>query len=827
MQKRKKQLFLCVGIFVLFLASFPFSGIAGDGGYQGVVRDLSAGNPVALGTVKAALAQNFTKEDLLRSFRSAQSLRIFRNAYFAVAGVRFRSKDLRDVFSKQSWYRGVRSAASGLLSARDLEKVQLLSKVERGLRKGRLKPLPSKMPMPRAVAKGPIWEGGRFRLERLANFSQFGSFTSAQRAALEKHGFFLSPTKAAHAFEIYEKNDYLRVPSYVTTDMAIDITHTFFDNALRNVEESALLPRLRAWSAALLATAQKQLATTKDDDVRKAATEHVIYWGVVVKLAGGKLPSLGALQSSVDATVAKLVKAKGGKEQVAGAPHKLDISSFQVRGHYTRSPSLGQYFRAMSWLGKVAWPFGRAANKVVSLEAALLLQALEQTKVGGSTAFAEFQAMERVINAFVGASDAASPSRAMKYYLLAYGAGADVDGLAVSVKFERFATLMKQLAPPEIQVKSGQGQMPITPQMRVMGQRAFADSLHLQKVALLPGQRLAFSGLDVASAMGSLRALQLLKHHDASVKGWAGFDAGFAKGRRLFAQKMKKQKETDAYHGTLFALQSLFQTPKMPMFPSIQRPSWSLRMIQTALAGWAELRHDTILYGAPVGAECGLEDQPPPPAGAVEPYPALYARLDAMVDRLGQQLKASGIDISKKANPNDYSSSAVGEKIKYLRRLLQLFEKLAKKQQAGQAFTRDEDEQIATIGGAIESAILSFSDKGVLMDRDKQMPVVADIGVVNGQAFHVAVGKPDALYMIAKVKGQWQLMRGATMSYYEFFRPASNRLTDEAWRKILKEGKAPTRPFWLNEILVGAKTSLPKPGKTRDSCQYSGGSINL
>ena len=38
---------------------------------------------------------------------------------------------------------------------------------------------------------------------------------------------------------------------------------------------------------------------------------------------------------------------------------------------------------------------------------------------------------------------------------------------------------------------------------------------------------------------------------------------------------------------------------------------------------------------------------------------------------------------------------------------------------------------------------------------------------------------------------------GPAFSYYEFTKPLSQRLTDEAWIEILEAGKAPQRPDWI------------------------------
>src|SRR5205814_9245997 len=40
---------------------------------------------------------------------------------------------------------------------------------------------------------------------------------------------------------------------------------------------------------------------------------------------------------------------------------KIDWSQFKPRGHYTKSPALGRYFRTMMWLGRVDVGFHLAA----------------------------------------------------------------------------------------------------------------------------------------------------------------------------------------------------------------------------------------------------------------------------------------------------------------------------------------------------------------------------------------------------------------------------------------------------------------------------------
>ncbi|MEW6103524.1 MAG: DUF3160 domain-containing protein [bacterium] len=62
------------------------------------------------------------------------------------------------------------------------------------------------------------------------------------------------------------------------------------------------------------------------------------------------------------------------------------------------------------------------------------------------------------------------------------------------------------------------------------------------------------------------------------------------------------------------------------------------------------------------------------------------------------------------------------------------------------------------------------------------------------------------------IDGYLKLTRGAVFSYYEFIHPASDRLTDEKWQKMLKQGKAPPLPDWIKEYLLNRPAhNVPRP----------------
>jgi hypothetical protein len=66
----------------------------------------------------------------------------------------------------------------------------------------------------------------------------------------------------------------------------------------------------------------------------------------------------------------------------------------------------------------------------------------------------------------------------------------------------------------------------------------------------------------------------------------------------------------------------------------------------------------------------------------------------------------------------------------------------------------------------------------------------------------VGTGRIDQIYvLVPDDNGNFQLAVGGVYSYYEFFNPPGQRLTDKEWRGMLSSGKAPARPSWEKVFL--------------------------
>jgi len=636
---------------------------------------------------------------------------------------------------------------------------------------------------------------------------QFGALDPGHIDALKRHGFFIAPSRATHLYQIYERNDYLRVPSFITTDLMIDLTHAFIESILMNVEERELYPRLNKLCEALWKEAAKMRRESKKREVRRASGNNLFFFAVAARLAGQKPKLPRAIRARVDRLHRRIMAVNKqpppGAVRIKGITSPQFLDALKTIGHYDRSNKLKQYFRAMSWLSTVYEPLrGEDANPI---RAALVLQTIRRARVGKVPVARMMKDMVAVSDMFVGQSGEATPLALMPAYEGAFGATASPDGLAEPDALVKFVELTaKQPAAGAKQARPGRAGDDRG--MVFLGRRDFADILHLRRVALDRDKRLYFSGLDVAAALTSPWALDLLKKHDPRVASWKKFDKAFFKGMADLEGKLARQKEMDVYHGTLHALRFQLSPRFHPDFPSLGTTAWQTKSIQSFLSGWAELRHTFQLYGTMSGAECDHPSYPPPP-GAVEPYAELYRRLRAMVERLEARLTAAGMMFGT-GSEDPFFVSGAKEKFKLIKNALKFCERISKKHLARMPLTRKEREKITTFGGAVEQALITLSDNQILSDRDKEMAKLSGVATIGSRVLHAAVGRPDVIYVLVRVNGKLTLMRGATMSYYEFLTPGRRRLADEKWHQMLSARRQPPRPIFLREIF---RTVPPEP----------------
>jgi len=633
-------------------------------------------------------------------------------------------------------------------------------------------------------------------------FKKAVPFKKAHLDALRKNLFFTCPSDDKALYWEYGRNDYQNLPSIVTTDNILQIYHIFFDSILRGVEEKSLYGETRALTKAMLKQANKRYAELKVTPLAGAALKNVAYFGVADRLLGMDDDVAPAAREMVSREVA-LIKAAEGRKVGAIFPYDLDYSQFIVRGHYSKTPVLGRYFEAMMWyglapLGVKVRQNGREAVAYEQIRQSLLMV----RDLADSGAQPRWQKIYDTTALFAGKSNNPTPIAWSNIARPIFGAKPMVVTFADKGLIEAFAKAAEKADVAAIHLKVSEGTTPDPVQFRFMGQRAIPDSVIMQRLCD-PERRPFPSPLDVFTVMGNDSAKAIIDSNPDKFnsKSWGEYYPERAKLEGEFAALPKDKWSQDLYWSWFDSLRKM-PTPDGAKYPAFMKTkAWGDKTLYSSLASWAELRHDTILYGLQTGAEMG--DSPPLAIkGYVEPNPAFYGRMEALIAQTRSGLKTIG-----------YADDEVFGEIDRFRDIVRFCRKASETELAGKALTQDEYLRIRMIEGELESAHnqiqKTVSGYNTLTQDDLDIALVADVHTAYGEALTVAVGRADHLYAVAPIEGKLYLTRGSTLSYYEFTVPASKRMTDKQWKERLNSGKAPARPFWVKSFYV----PLPLKGK--------------
>jgi hypothetical protein len=339
---------------------------------------------------------------------------------------------------------------------------------------------------------------------------------------------------------------------------------------------------------------------------------------------------------------------------------------------------------------------------------------------------------------------------------------------------------------------------------QLFGQRFVIDSFALSRVVydgiVYRGEKQRRSmpkGLDAMAALGSDEATRLL---EPEIRKWS-YASNLLAARRVVERMTPEEWGETGYNGWLAALRTLDDLPSSSFVPAVmRREPWRRKQLQTALASWAELRHDTILYAKQSytsGALCEY------PAGFVEPYPEFFARVGELTSTLSTRLSA--------VNPPEGLPEAARLGL-FRDRLIAFFRSfsktmsrlgdLAARELAGVPFSKADTEFLKrTIdirgGGSGGPHYSGWYPRLVYGGKpDAYMPTIADVhsDPITGTVLEEAVG--DVGFMVVAVDNGPDRMAyvGPVYSYYELTAAAHHRMTDEEWAALIAAGKTPARP---------------------------------
>jgi hypothetical protein len=696
----------------------------------------------------------------------------------------------------------------------------------------------------------------------IENVTDFDELTKPLRPLLAKNGFVAGGSPQKQMYQVYETTDYSNLPVMITTDSLLHTHHMLFDYLLRTTESEKLMPATIGLIHRYLVASLEQAKST-NPDVASAAKANATFFAVAARLALGEVrtgaivppkadpsdplaedraawqakqnatqtgllrqwnaqlvadmmsvpPDVNALASSEIA----LIKAHdapsasplfgGGLKIVLGgdmsSDTRIDYTDFIPRGHYTRGEILRRYFLVSRWMQN--GPFRR--NPELTRRALLIVAATDIPTL------AAWNRIHNVVDQFVGRPD---DDDLVTYTNLAgqvYDIPLTTEAVGDNDKLTAFLAKVNALPPPRIAPVRG-------PSFRFFPPPYTADSEVTQKMAYngadrgvgTDNQPRYFSlGLDVMGAFGSLRALDILS--ETSFQGeffdfklketeYAKYGDRMGEARKWLSSWTEADWNRNLYTRTLACFVPLLSPNPADGFKFTQTAAWTDKQLNTALATWAELKHDTMPKQPMVveaGGEGGISETPlyDQPVGFVEPTPAVYARLLSLADAEAKVLADPAV-----------GTPALLKRVKAFRDLVAMVQSLEAKQRTGTPFNARETEQMRLYGAYLEHLTLITADgqQGSMDNND--MAVIADVATAYASALNTTlaleegVGRAVPIYAAIERNGHRILTRGAGFTYYEFTHPADDRLTDEKWREMLDDDKrAPKPPKWTSSFM--------------------------
>ena len=729
---------------------------------------------------------------------SLSDLRILRNAFSARQGYCFMNADLRGIFSSTSWYETV-------LEKRFWDSEEYTEEGEKNNKRNRMAPISYTKEEQAFIAKlkaredelkasnFPGTPGQLVNIANIVNPFQLSTFDPRLQKALSRQGFAIVPGEEDQLFHVYERNDYHNFPSFVTTDLFLQAFHMYFDCLLRDVEEQKMLPVMTEFSKLAYQEMSRTASQAKNPDLKAAAEYDMAFFAIAHTLLTGKqtLAFPASYKASAEVEIKNVKDAGIEYSEFLGYTLENEMpkyfySIYRPRGHYTRSESLKQYFMGMMWLQSA--PFG--TDMTPYLKSALLIADV----IGKNDKLTQlYETVNQPITFLMGQTDNIS---LMQVYQLIRKSIEDLANKQTRIK-------------PKFVVSS-----PV--KLNVIPQRYQPDAEVLQEMVdneNKPTLRPEPTGLDVLAAIGIQSAERILLKELNEQDRWNKYEENL--------QRMK-QRMNEIDWNCCVANRWIASTKDINAVPEgapyfMKTPQWDKKTLNSALASWAELKHDAILYAKqPFGAECGGYGVPEPiTRGYVEPNIAYWTKAIELIDATNALLKKYDLTTEK-------SNSCTEE----LRDKAEFLLNCSQKELAGKRLSDEEYKQVEAIGSAFEYITLHLIQQkdeylngwDAVEGADKKIALVADVYTANSDnnpnpaVVYEAVGPAHEIYVVVEIEGYLYLTRGAVFSYREFHEDLDTpRLTDEEWQEQLQQNSNKGIPEWMKEIIV------PLNGKSLDN----------
>lgn len=635
-------------------------------------------------------------------------------------------------------------------------------------------------------------------------FAEAFSLDAAERERLEALGFVVVPARGpggAGPVDVYYRVFAADLPVFVSADSVLHAWHRSYDEILALTESSVLQGMLTEVLDGVHAALGSSDAAQHDARVYVSVARALLHDDR--RVAPEDEAAVRPLLAAIDAE-------RRAEVELLGQRRTHDFSQYRPRGHYAESEWLGRYFKAMMWLGRMDLRLydpstGASPNPREEAAARALVAALDQSgKLEG------FEELERFYRLHVGRPNALTPADVER---LCTAAGArtcrSAAAPAMAEQYQAQASPAYSSAP-----KPGVVSMRMLPQ-RFAYDAWVADRTTSPRLpAVGQSARSMASPYEVAFALGSERALEPLAAE--MDEPYAAALPGRLEATRHTMEGLRPlELDETIYNHWLEALMVVGRTDLDERLPRVLRTAaWHDHRLETLLASWAELRHDTILVVEQSEGFIGCQY----PQGYVEPLPELYRQLEQATAHLVAFYEGKDGQI-----PRAHLMRTVPAWAKHFRSTMERLARLSEQELRGEpmsaadlAFIDHTVDRHADDGyGGARSydgwyAALYWNPGWQLEPRRERglggtynhgrggvsEPIVVDVHTDGDHdtVLEVATGHPELMIVVIDQGDDVAVYGGPASSFYAFEKPASQRMTDVQWEKAIQEHAAPSRP---------------------------------
>jgi len=679
-----------------------------------------------------------------------------------------------------------------------------------------------------------LYDAGKFRdkiqqfpstVKYLDSITQTFKLTDYEKSLLNQNGFFVTERISSQSIiPLFQQVYNADIPIFISTDAILKAFHESYDQILKGVEISFLIPQLESMLSAMQSNfSALDTKYSSDTTFTKMLHDVDLYISVAHKLLN--FNSVVFYPDNAAALTNKLSEIAAlnivNEPLFSTKDRMVDYSQFTPRGHYTDSnyPELARYFKTMIWLGRIEiYLIKPSAGGIIPSDQDIQRQITDSYLIselinisGCKTIYDQF---EKVISSFVGDQDNVTLDQLNSVFT-----SADIKSINDLKSTDNIKRFQDTLS-----TKPFAGQ-------KILSQLLMADPLNTDKIEpasafLLFGQRFVVDSYITGNVVyDRITALRMLP---------SSLDILFALGNSASAQLLKNELDTYQYSPNLAALRYLIDSydsdfwnksiynlwlnsirslnppvdrSGLPTF--MQTGAWWQEKINTQLASWTELRHDNILYskqsysGIPM---CSY------PYGYVEPIPAFYSTLKDMANQTIEKFNNLPVDLTNQKNY--LTGFAV---------TMDTLQTIATKELNNVSFDEKESNFIKSILYTVSSQagcgptvlingwyknrlIYNSFPSGALTAPDN---VVADFhtapadndGKPVGWVKHAGTGPVNLCVVVANLPGAGNVaFAGPVSSYYEYTTTNFLRLTDQEWQSTYLSQSL--RPDFVNSYLA-------------------------